>query len=111
MGSQAAIWCERLIITDEDPRNEGFDAISRDILSGIPEALKLRRTILLIKDRSKAIKEAVDGLQAGDILLVLGKGHETSIEMENGRKIPWDEVHEVRTSLAAVEACKGSCSL
>lgn len=108
MGAQAAKWCERLIITDEDPRNEGYEAILKDIESGIPDAMKKRRTVLHIPDRRKAIREAVNSLQEGDVLLLLGKGHETSIEYENGRKIPWDELKEAQEALSSCAACRGN---
>ncbi|AEC02134.1 Mur ligase family protein [Parasphaerochaeta coccoides] len=111
MGAQAARWCSRIIITDEDPRNEGYEAIRKDIEAGIPDALKRRRTILRIADRKRAIREAVANLNRGDVLLLLGKGHETTIEYENGRKIPWDEMREAREALAVCAACREGSSL
>jgi UDP-N-acetylmuramoyl-L-alanyl-D-glutamate--2,6-diaminopimelate ligase len=72
MGYIASINSDKVYITNDNPRNEDEDHIIRDILSISNDPNK----VVVIKDRKKAIKEAVDNLDKGDVLLILGKGHE-----------------------------------
>ena len=69
MGKIAKEFADFVIVTDDNPRGESPDRIRKMILKGCPEAKE-------IGDRKEAIKFAVNHLQAGDILLVAGKGHE-----------------------------------
>ncbi|MDX1541216.1 MAG: UDP-N-acetylmuramoyl-L-alanyl-D-glutamate--2,6-diaminopimelate ligase, partial [Geminicoccaceae bacterium] len=69
MGTVAAAGADRVIITDDNPRTEDPKAIRRAVLAAVPEALD-------IGDRRAAIRRAVEGLKAGDTLLIAGKGHE-----------------------------------
>jgi UDP-N-acetylmuramoyl-L-alanyl-D-glutamate--2,6-diaminopimelate ligase len=69
MGTIAARLADRTIVTDDNPRTENPAEIRRQILEGCPEALE-------IGDRAEAIRIAVAALQAGDALIIAGKGHE-----------------------------------
>ncbi len=69
MGRVAAELTDAVIITDDNPRTEDPDVIRAEILVGCPGAKN-------IADRREAIDEAIRGLQAGDVLLIAGKGHE-----------------------------------
>ena len=69
MGAIAARLADRAIVTDDNPRSEDAKTIRAEILAACPGAQD-------IGDRAKAIRTGVDGLVAGDILLVAGKGHE-----------------------------------
>jgi UDP-N-acetylmuramoyl-L-alanyl-D-glutamate--2,6-diaminopimelate ligase len=71
MGRVAAQKAECVIVTDDNPRSEDSAAIRREILAACPEARE-------IGDRRAAIAEAVRGLERGDVLVVAGKGHETT---------------------------------
>ena len=72
MGSVAAKYCDLVIITNDNPRNENPGAIINDILSGIGS----KRKVLVEEDRYKAIEAALKKAKRGDIVLVAGKGHE-----------------------------------
>lgn len=111
MGKEAARWCDSLYITDEDPRNEAPMAILQEIASGIPQELAHRRDIHLIPDRAEAIAQALRDARDGDVVLFLGKGHEQSIEYEQGRKIPWNETQMIEREITRLTACKESCCL
>ncbi|MFA6689775.1 MAG: UDP-N-acetylmuramyl-tripeptide synthetase [Sphaerochaetaceae bacterium] len=111
MGRQAATWCSVIYLTDEDPRNEPSQAIFDDLEAGIPASLASRREIHRIADRRQAIADALSEAREGDIVLFLGKGHERSIEYENGRKLPWDETQTIAQELARLTACKENCQL
>lgn len=69
MGAIAKRHADIVIVTDDNPRNEDAAAIRAQILEGATGALE-------IADRARAIREAVAMLQAGDALLIAGKGHE-----------------------------------
>lgn len=98
-GAIAARSCALLILTDEDPRGEDREAIIADIARGAEEAGKTRgKGYLVIPDRAAAIRTAIEHAAPGDVVLLLGKGHEGSIEYAEG-KVPWDEAAEARAAL------------
>ena len=70
MGRIAAEHADRVIVTDDNPRSEQPAAIRAAILAAAPGASE-------IGDRAEAIRAAIAALQAGDVLLIAGKGHET----------------------------------
>jgi UDP-N-acetylmuramoyl-L-alanyl-D-glutamate--2,6-diaminopimelate ligase len=70
MGGIASRLADLVIVTDDNPRSEDPAAIRAAILAAAPKALE-------IADRQRAIDHAVGLLQAGDVLVVAGKGHET----------------------------------
>ncbi len=91
MGRIAAEQADFFVITDEDPREEDRESILNDIAVGA-EAVGKRRgqDFLCIADRTQAINTAFEQAQAGDTVLLAGKGHEQSIII--GReKYPWDD--------------------
>jgi UDP-N-acetylmuramoyl-L-alanyl-D-glutamate--2,6-diaminopimelate ligase len=53
-----------------------------------------------IGDRNEAIRVAIDGLQAGDVLLVAGKGHETG-QIIGDRTLPFSDHDAVAAALAS----------
>lgn len=95
MGLIASLYADRIILTEEDPRNEPNSAIFKDIRSHIDRASV---PIEEIEDRQEAIQRALEWSEAGDTLLFLGKGHETTIEGKEGKR-PWDEEATVRALL------------
>jgi UDP-N-acetylmuramoyl-L-alanyl-D-glutamate--2,6-diaminopimelate ligase len=72
MGSAASRLANRIIVTDDNPRNEDPQAIIDDILAGIAS----RSTVEVERDRAKAIELAIQGAAAGDAVLIAGKGSE-----------------------------------
>ena len=70
MGAIATDNAERVIVTDDNPRSENPAMIRAAILATAAGAIE-------IGDRAEAIRVAIEGLQAGDALLIAGKGHET----------------------------------
>lgn len=90
-GAIAAKWCDLIYLTDEDPRGEDSMTILHDIAGGAVEAGKvINQNCWLIPDRRTAIKAAFANAQAGDVILLLGKGHEGSIIYAHG-DMPWNE--------------------
>jgi UDP-N-acetylmuramoyl-L-alanyl-D-glutamate--2,6-diaminopimelate ligase len=83
MGAVAAKLADRIIVTDDNPRSEDPALIRAAVLEGCPDAEE-------IGDRESAIRAGIKGLQAGDVLLIAGKGHETG-QIVGDRVIPFDE--------------------
>ena len=71
MGKIANDYSDKIILTDDNPRFENPKKIRQDIKKGIKKS-----KILEISSREKAITQAIQNLNSGDILLVAGKGHE-----------------------------------
>jgi UDP-N-acetylmuramoyl-L-alanyl-D-glutamate--2,6-diaminopimelate ligase len=93
MGRIATRLADTVIVTDDNPRSEDAALIRRAILAEAPGATE-------IGDRHAAIRAAVGGLAAGDLLLLAGKGHETG-QILADRTVPFNDGAEAR---AAVEA-------
>ncbi len=83
LGQIAGKYCEKVFITEEDPRNEDIDEISAMIMEGIPEEKRV-----FIRERYDAIASALNGAEKGDCVLILGKGNEPYMYRINGRE-PW----------------------
>jgi UDP-N-acetylmuramoyl-L-alanyl-D-glutamate--2,6-diaminopimelate ligase len=83
-GAIAGRFCDTVIISEEDDRDVDGEEIMQQILSGATKAGKvLGKDVFLVHDREDAIQKAVDIAKPGDIVLLLGKGHEKSI-LSNG---------------------------
>jgi UDP-N-acetylmuramoyl-L-alanyl-D-glutamate--2,6-diaminopimelate ligase len=99
-GRIASKYSDIMILTDEDPRGEHSLDIIREIASGCSER-KEGETLLMIPERKNAILKACSLARQGDTVLLLGKGHESSIIYKDG-PIPWDETQAAEESLAAL---------
>ena len=71
MGRIANEYCNKIYLTDDNPRNEDPKKIRKDIKSNI-----LRNKLLEIPSRENAIKSAILDIKSNDIVIVAGKGHE-----------------------------------
>lgn len=94
-GEVMARLADVVVITSEDPRNEDPMQIIRDIAAG---AADNSANVYQIEDRTDAIAQAFDSAQPGDVVLLAGKGHETSIIWGFEHR-PWDEAEVARTIL------------
>jgi UDP-N-acetylmuramoyl-L-alanyl-D-glutamate--2,6-diaminopimelate ligase len=102
MGRIAAQMADFFVITDEDPREENREHILRDIAEGAQGFGKRQgRDFLCIADRTSAIATAFAHAQAGDTVLLAGKGHEQSIFIGK-EKLPWDDRQVAREQLRMV---------
>lgn len=100
MGKISSEYADIIILTAEDSRDEPIEqinkAIARDIdmtKFQIAEPGKLEKTgkyVVMIPDRRKAIFFAIYIAEAGDVVLLTGKGHEQSINYGKGEE-PWSE--------------------
>jgi UDP-N-acetylmuramoyl-L-alanyl-D-glutamate--2,6-diaminopimelate ligase len=103
-GELAGHYCGEVIICEEDDRQEDPKQIMNDIAAGAEKAGKTRdKDLFLIHDRPEAIRFAMSRATAGDTVLLLGKGHEKTIEHTGGEH-PWDEIGEARKALKGLTA-------
>ena len=93
MGKIANHYCDRIYLTDDNPRNEN----PKKIRSIIKKKIN-RSNFFEIPDRSKAIQKAIIDLDIGDILIVAGKGHE-NIQDYGKRKKLFSDKKEILKSI------------
>lgn len=91
MGAIAAENADAVIVTDDNPRGENPKSIRSAILSGAKGAIE-------IGDRATAIRTAIADLEAGDALLIAGKGHETG-QIVGDRVLPFSDHEAVASAL------------
>jgi UDP-N-acetylmuramoyl-L-alanyl-D-glutamate--2,6-diaminopimelate ligase len=97
-GRIASQWSDILFLCDEDPRGEDPAAILEEIAAGCPER-RSGEDLFLIPDRPAAIRRAFSLARKGDLVLLLGKGHENSI-IYAGHIRTYDEIGEAEKALA-----------
>jgi UDP-N-acetylmuramoyl-L-alanyl-D-glutamate--2,6-diaminopimelate ligase len=108
MGRVAAERCRLIVLTDEDPRGEDQMTILHEIAAGAEQAGRhVGHDVLLIADRRAAIRAAFEQARPGDVVVLCGKGHESTIEMADGA-IDWDETAEARSALSELGYGDGS---
>jgi UDP-N-acetylmuramoyl-L-alanyl-D-glutamate--2,6-diaminopimelate ligase len=95
MAAITAKMSDKVILTADNPRNEKPEDIIEDMKAGV--LAPLNKKLLCITDRREAIRTACMLANAGDIILVAGKGHETYQEV-NGVKHHFDD-REILTEL------------
>ncbi|WP_022669562.1 UDP-N-acetylmuramoyl-L-alanyl-D-glutamate--2,6-diaminopimelate ligase [Hippea alviniae] len=91
MGAVAERLSDIVVITSDNPRSEEPEAIINDILSGVKDKEK----VVVEPDRFEAIKKALEIAQKGDIVAILGKGHE-DYQILKDRTIHFDDAEVVR---------------
>jgi UDP-N-acetylmuramoyl-L-alanyl-D-glutamate--2,6-diaminopimelate ligase len=100
-GTLAGKWADLVVVTEEDDRDVDGDHIMGQIAEGaIGQGKQLDKDLFLIHDRTKAISYAISQARKGDLVLLLGKGHEKTIERADGEH-PWDET---AVATAAIKA-------
>jgi UDP-N-acetylmuramoyl-L-alanyl-D-glutamate--2,6-diaminopimelate ligase len=86
MGEIAERLADKVIITSDNPRGENPLAILNEIADGCRQ----RDKVTLEVDRDKAIAKAIRGARAEDLILIAGKGHETS-QIFADKTVPFDD--------------------
>ncbi len=94
-GSIASQLCDVVILTNEDPFDENPDAIVDEIESGMSGPARRQR----VMDRGEAIARALTEAQNNDIVVITGKGSETSIAGPHGARMPWSDAETARSFL------------
>jgi len=97
MARSALNYSDLLVLTSDNPRSEDPEAILRDMKKGISRH-HTGSQVLEILDRREAIKKLISLAEPGDVVLVLGKGHE-AYQILGERKIPFDDRQVVQECL------------
>jgi UDP-N-acetylmuramoyl-L-alanyl-D-glutamate--2,6-diaminopimelate ligase len=87
MGKIAAQLSDVVIVTDDNPRSEVPADIRSAVLTGASQG---EAEVIEVGDRREAIARALRLANAGDVVAILGKGHETGQEI-NGEVLPFDD--------------------
>ena len=95
MGAVASTFAKKVYVTSDNPRDEEPEQIIQDILKGIKDQSQTRAMV----DRAFAIQEALNELGKDEVLMILGKGDEDTIEIK-GEKFHFDDREIVRALLA-----------
>ncbi|MDP3963831.1 MAG: UDP-N-acetylmuramoyl-L-alanyl-D-glutamate--2,6-diaminopimelate ligase [bacterium] len=120
LGAVAGMWCDEVIVTDEDPYDEDPRVIMGAVAEGVQHAQTQysrffgegvtlprsegRRAPIpkIIPDRRGAIHAALRSAEKGDVVAITGKGSEQIMAVQGGKLIPWDDRQIVREELAKV---------
>jgi UDP-N-acetylmuramoyl-L-alanyl-D-glutamate--2,6-diaminopimelate ligase len=98
-GKTSAKFSDHIIITNDDVYDSDPEKIAKDIESGIRSYELWKATKEIILDRREAIKKALKVAEAGDLVLITGKGSEQFLVLPGNRRIEWDEVSVVKELL------------
>jgi UDP-N-acetylmuramoyl-L-alanyl-D-glutamate--2,6-diaminopimelate ligase len=98
MGEIARRLADHVVVTSDNPRSEDPEAIIGEILAGAGS------DVTWFVDRRDAIAEAIASAQAGDVVVIAGKGHEQGQEFAGGYKVPFDDRVVAREVLRGVPA-------
>lgn len=91
MGRAASDWSDEVVLTTDNPRSEDPSRIVSDILAGMGGNVMLSHNV----DRGEAIRGALQAARTGDWVVVLGKGHETTLKLSSG-PVPFDDREVIR---------------
>ncbi|MBI4826821.1 MAG: UDP-N-acetylmuramoyl-L-alanyl-D-glutamate--2,6-diaminopimelate ligase [Nitrospirae bacterium] len=100
MGDAASELSDLVIVTSDNPRTEGPLQIISDIVKGIK-----KKNHMEVPDRTEAINKAVSMAEAGDVLLIAGKGHEDYQEI-SGIRYPFSDKEVLREALKNIKEKK-----
>ena len=97
MGAVAAKLADRMIITDDNPRDEDPQQIAAQVIAGAKSGAHCE----IVHDREAAIETAIFSAAAEDVVLVAGKGHEL-VQLIGNVAVPFSDVAVVRTALGGM---------
>lgn len=100
MGAVAARWADVTVLTSDNPRSEEPAAIIAEVRAGMTGA---RGTVAEEPDRRRAIAVALEAAGRGDVVVVAGKGHETTQTIGDQVR-PFSDVAEVQHLLGGAPA-------
>jgi UDP-N-acetylmuramoyl-L-alanyl-D-glutamate--2,6-diaminopimelate ligase len=99
MGEVAARLADGVVVTSDNPRSEDPQTIIDEIRAGIPG--DAAATVAVEPDRRAAIERAVADAGPGDVIVIAGKGHETT-QTTGDTAVPFDDREVARSALAGL---------
>ena len=103
MGLVAGKYAQLTVLTMDNPRFEEMDQINAHIIQGLDVH---RGAYTIIDDREEAIRYLLDTCGEGDMVALIGKGHE-EYQAVKGVKYPFSELEVVERYLAEKKAAQG----
>ncbi|MBB5869373.1 UDP-N-acetylmuramoyl-L-alanyl-D-glutamate--2,6-diaminopimelate ligase [Allocatelliglobosispora scoriae] len=97
MMGAAAVAADLVLVTDDNPRTEDPAAIRAEVIAGTHGSAT---EVVEVAGRRRALDEAVRRAEPGDVIAVLGKGHERGQEI-HGQVLPFDDRIELADALTA----------
>jgi UDP-N-acetylmuramoyl-L-alanyl-D-glutamate--2,6-diaminopimelate ligase len=97
MGAVADACADVVVLTTDNPRYESPQTIAAEVAAGVSSA---RARWIIELDRARAIQLAIAGAGTDDIVVLAGKGHELTQEIE-GITLPFSDAHVARTVVGA----------
>jgi len=92
MGKAAGTFADISIVTVEDPRGESVKSTIGSIVMGLKWMNKVENTdYFIVEDRRKAIEMAIELAEPKDTILITGKGHEETLNLDGIHEIPWSD--------------------
>ncbi|MFH1036721.1 MAG: UDP-N-acetylmuramoyl-L-alanyl-D-glutamate--2,6-diaminopimelate ligase [Patescibacteria group bacterium] len=85
LGKIAAEYCDKIILTNEDPYDENPSKIIEQVAEGTGGKEEK------VLDRREAIGHAIKSAEKNDVVIITGKGCEPWLCIQGGKKIPWDD--------------------
>ena len=107
MGAAAAQHADLVLVTDDNPRSEDPAAIRAEVLAGARTALSAggrASEVLDGGDRRSAIRRALQRARPGEVVAILGKGHELGQEVA-GEVLPFSDPEVAAAEWAALNSC------
>lgn len=101
-GESAGKYGDLVVVTEEDDRDADGQKLMEQCAAGAERSGKVKqKDLFLVHNRTEAIQYAISQAKPGDTVMLLGKGHEKTIERADG-EVPWDEAGEARAALNAL---------
>lgn len=100
MGAIADSYCDKVILTNEDPYDEDPEAIVSEMASG------MKHPPTIIMDRREAIQTALREASQESVVLITGKGTDPYIMEKNGKKTPWSDAQVAREEISSLIQAK-----
>ena len=97
LGKIAKEYCDKIIITNEDP----YDEDPMEIINQVAE--EAGNKVQKILDRKEAIRDSLRQAERQDLVIITGKGCEPWICVKNGKKIPWDDRKIVKQEFEKID--------
>lgn len=92
LGEMAAQFADIVIATNEDPYDDDPEVLIDRVVSGAKNGgMVLGDTLLKVSDRKEAITKALSEAHDQDVVLITGKGSETTMAVAGGKLIPWND--------------------